>query len=714
MPKLRPVIGVRSWRFVGLLAVLLFALIGLFAGFFNSRAVVANGSTLSFESSAITIPEGQTRLITVTRTGAAILPLTATVIGTPGTADITDYILPNTVEPAFLHKLDGYPRPILAQPDGKIVVGGYFTVTNGVTYTNIARFNPDGSLDNTFINSRVGGSEGELVNIILLPNGKFLVVVKPHFYIDPTPRPRLFRLNSDGSIDSTFTVITQPSGFPVITDVVRQSDGKLLVTGDINGKIAARLFSDGALDTSFNAPTYKDTLFSVKSAAIQSDSKVVLGGANYSQYPDVIANVIRLNADGSLETTFPKAVSHEVYSVLVQPDGKIVAAGNSSRGDTAIARHNPDGSVDTSFPKYPSVYIASLLAQFNGKLIAYFGLTSQQVGIVYLNSDGTVDGFFRYNKNNSALNFYAVGFQADGIVIAGIDFNPVYNSGNFVMPKTDLVRLNPKPTLSWAAGETGTKTFTVTVASDNFAEIDEQFELGLQFTEGGVTSTSPAKMSVTIPGTGVPSQIELVSTPNPSVYGSVVTFTATISPSAATGEIKFREGNVLLGTANLVNGSAVFTTTNLRVGSHVISATYSGNTNYPAGSSNSITQQVSPPDNPFIVTKTTDDGTGNTVGSLSHALKMAGQLQSSSIITFALETGNTITFTGQLQHTVPISTIIDGGATQIILEGGGVAGDGLRLSGNNILRKLWVRNFGGREIVNDGKANKLDAVKVTS
>jgi uncharacterized delta-60 repeat protein len=709
MPKLRPVIGVRSWRFVGLLAVLLFALIGLFAEFFNSRAVVANGSTLSFESSTVTIPEGQTRVITVTRTGAATQPLTATVIATPGTASIADYNLVNTVTPTLLHRLDGYAFKIIPQPDGKILVGGYFTVTNGVTPTNLVRFNPDGSLDNTFSNSGVKDAEGEVRDLLLLPDGKMLVSVR--LFYSPNPRPNFLRLNPNGSVDNTFTIITQTSGFASISRVITQADGKLIVGGGINGKMVTRLFPDGTLDTSFNAPTYTSTQLSVNAIAVQADGKVLLGGYPYGSAPQPRQNVIRLNSDGSFDKFFPKIIGVEVYSLLAQADGKIIVAGGGFPPDNGIGRYNSDGNIDADFPSYPIANVGYLTYRPNGKFaagIGYFG----GGGAIKFNADGSSDGSFRYVQGK--IGVFALNVQSDDRMLAAIDFDYSPSYTTFVMPQTDLVRLDPKPALSWAAGETGTKTFTVTVNADNLAEIDEQFELGLEFTEGGVTSTSTAKVTVTIPGTAAPTPVELVSTPNPSVYGSVVTFTAIVSPSAATGEIKFREGNVLLGTANLVNGSAVFTTTNLRVGSHVISATYSGNTNYPAGSSNSITQQVSPPDNPFIVTKTTDDSTGNTVGSLSHALKMAGQLQSSSIITFALETGNTITFTGQLQHTVPISTIIDGGATQIILEGGGVAGDGLRLSGNNILRKLWVRNFGGREIVNDGKANKLDAIRVTS
>ncbi|MGZ4198799.1 MAG: Ig-like domain repeat protein, partial [Thermoleophilia bacterium] len=83
----------------------------------------------------------------------------------------------------------------------------------------------------------------------------------------------------------------------------------------------------------------------------------------------------------------------------------------------------------------------------------------------------------------------------------------------------------------------------------------------------------------------------LLSCPNPSSYGQCVTFTAMVCPSGATGTVAFYDGSTLLGTAKLGCGSAWLTTSALAVGTHTISAVYSGDTTY-ATSTATLTQTV--------------------------------------------------------------------------------------------------------------------------
>jgi hypothetical protein len=88
------------------------------------------------------------------------------------------------------------------------------------------------------------------------------------------------------------------------------------------------------------------------------------------------------------------------------------------------------------------------------------------------------------------------------------------------------------------------------------------------------------------------STTSLASSPNPSTFGQSVTFTATVSPTAATGPVTFFDGSTSLGTANLIGGRASFSTSSLSVGSHTITATYGGDTNVAGSTSSSITQTV--------------------------------------------------------------------------------------------------------------------------
>jgi hypothetical protein len=82
------------------------------------------------------------------------------------------------------------------------------------------------------------------------------------------------------------------------------------------------------------------------------------------------------------------------------------------------------------------------------------------------------------------------------------------------------------------------------------------------------------------------------SSSNPSAYGSSVTFTATISSTTATGTVTFKDGTTTLGTGTVSSGVATYTTSSLAIGSHSITAVYSGDSNYNTSTSSKLTQTV--------------------------------------------------------------------------------------------------------------------------
>jgi Bacterial Ig-like domain (group 3)/Bacterial Ig-like domain (group 2)/Galactose oxidase, central domain len=105
----------------------------------------------------------------------------------------------------------------------------------------------------------------------------------------------------------------------------------------------------------------------------------------------------------------------------------------------------------------------------------------------------------------------------------------------------------------------------------------------LVLTSIGVTQLALAKTNTTT---------SLSSSANPSTYNSSVTFTATVSPSAATGTVTFKDGSTTLGTGTLSSGKATYKTSSLAVGSHSITAVYGGNSNYNGSTSSVLTQTV--------------------------------------------------------------------------------------------------------------------------
>ena len=84
----------------------------------------------------------------------------------------------------------------------------------------------------------------------------------------------------------------------------------------------------------------------------------------------------------------------------------------------------------------------------------------------------------------------------------------------------------------------------------------------------------------------------LTSAPNPSMSGQSVTFSATVSPSGATGTVQFLDGATLLGTVTLSSGVASLSTSVLSVGSHSMTAVYGGDSNYGTSTSPVLTQTV--------------------------------------------------------------------------------------------------------------------------
>ena len=142
------------------------------------------------------------------------------------------------------------------QPDGKLIIKGSFTHINGVASKNFLRLNPDGSVDPSF---NIGqGFNSSITVFRLLPNGKVLVGGYFTMYNGQSVPP-VVRLNADGSLDQSFVPILNAS--PFIQNLIVQPDGKIVVAGDIfsipTGQFQGivRLNENGSIDNSFNPGT---------------------------------------------------------------------------------------------------------------------------------------------------------------------------------------------------------------------------------------------------------------------------------------------------------------------------------------------------------------------------------------------------------------------------------------------------------------------------
>lgn len=223
------------------------------------------------------------------------------------------------------------------QTDGKIIIAGDFTSYKGVTRNRVARLNSNGSLDTTF---DVGsGADADVRTIVIQSNGK-IVVGGDFTNFGGYFRNHIARLNTNGSLDLTFDpsqAFNQSGGANArIRSMVVRVDDKIVIGGDftvyrtVSRNGIARLNSDGTLDTTFNPGTGVAGLNSfVYGVVIAPDGKVVIGGSFSSVNGFPRASVARLNTNGSLDASFvTTGQAGEVYAVEVQADGKVLVGGD--------------------------------------------------------------------------------------------------------------------------------------------------------------------------------------------------------------------------------------------------------------------------------------------------------------------------------------------------------------------------------------------------
>jgi uncharacterized delta-60 repeat protein len=230
-------------------------------------------------------------------------------------------------------------QAILVLADGRIIVGGRATTTliNNQTITGgfLTRLNSNGSTDNTFS----GGSiNGPVTSLALQPDGKILVGGL-FTLLGGQTRNRIARVNDDGSLDMNFNPALTASGSttPIAGALVVQPDGKIIVGGlfqTIAGQSQtnlARVDENGVFDNTFHPVVAGATFPQIYSIALQTDGKMLVGGLFTTLNGMSRMRAGRLNADGSTDTSFISHANLDVYGVAVQSDGKELAAGYFSQ-----------------------------------------------------------------------------------------------------------------------------------------------------------------------------------------------------------------------------------------------------------------------------------------------------------------------------------------------------------------------------------------------
>jgi uncharacterized delta-60 repeat protein/uncharacterized repeat protein (TIGR01451 family) len=385
--------------------------------------------------------------------GASMVPPVAT----PGDA--------NRVHPGA----DSVVYDLAVQPDDKTVIVGDFLSFNATIRNRIARLNVNGSLDTSF--NPGSGANDFIGAVALMGSGQFVIGGGFSSY-NGTPRVRVARLNGNGSLDNSFSAGDGSDGS--VWALAVQPDGKVIIGGEFTSVAGvtrthiARLNTNGVLDATFDpGPNGPDG--TVWAVVLQPDGKVIIGGEFHVIAGQTVGGIARLNADGTLDTSFFPGAGTDgtVYSLALQPDGKVVVGGDFSLLDfnprNNLTRLNSDGSLDTTFDPGSrgaegtvySITVAGGSLYVGGSFLSFNG--THRLGLVRLFPDGTVDtGFLDTSYNQFAglhrVRFsdppgivFAAGIQTDGnVMIAGsfeqvgggqassqVRFDPAYPTNTF-------------------------------------------------------------------------------------------------------------------------------------------------------------------------------------------------------------------------------------------------------------------------------------------
>lgn len=332
-------------------------------------------------------------------------------------------------------------RSTAVQPDGKVLVGGDFTMILGQPRNNIARLNADGTLDAGFNPNADLGVDC----MVLQPDGK-IIVAGAFSQIGGTARAKLVRLNPDGKVDTGFNPgELQRNGGDGgrVWTVLVLPDARILIGGDftsvggVTRNYLARLNSNGTLDTGFDARVDWDTFGSVHGLARYTDGRLVFGGGFTSVAGQRRNHLARMSASGVLDATYDPNVTAasagdfaSVDALAIQADGRVVIAGDFGmvggvRRDR-IARITTDGGLDAGFTAAipESGGVSSLALQADGRIVVggAFGWVNDQARnfAARLNSDGSLDsGFAPYLLDGSVSS---VSLLKSGSILAGGDF----------------------------------------------------------------------------------------------------------------------------------------------------------------------------------------------------------------------------------------------------------------------------------------------------
>lgn len=563
----------------------------------------------------------------------------------------TSYPVANNQNPSIaVGDFNGDGKPDLATPttfEGIAVLlgngdGTFQTATYWFgDYPNsvvIADFNGDGKADLAF-----GDSDDGVVTLLGNGDGTFTQSFKYAAPSDPTiavgdfngdGKPDLAFSNQVsgyagillGNGDGTFTAGglyadgTNLNGWASVAVADFNGDGKADIAVIESGSNLVNVFlgnGDGTLQAPLSFATGTKPIC-VTAGDFNGDGKPDLAVVNHSSGN---VSVLLGNGDG----TFQTAVAYTAGSALEY--AAVADYNGDGRADLATVSETGTDTLDVLLAAAPVISTTTKLASSPNP--STYGQTVTLTATV---SPSTVTGTVTFNHGSTSLgtgqlNNGIATLTTSTLSVGSHSLTAAYEGGNgatgstspaviqMVNPvsTTTVLTSSPNPSI-YRQNVTLTATVSPSTATGTVTFYHGNTSLGTGTLKSGVATLVLATLSLgshsltaayggdandaASSSTPVIQVVQnttatiLTSSPNPSVSGEKVTFTATVTPSTATGTVTFYHGSTVLGTGTLSGGVATYKTTTLPVGTHALTATYGGDADDEASTSPVIYQVV--------------------------------------------------------------------------------------------------------------------------
>jgi len=442
-------------------------------------------------------------------------------------------------------------------------------------------------------------------------------------------------LNGTGTSTITGAVAAMPepttygSSFTLITTVT-PSSGTTAPTGTVNFSIDGTIVAPNVLLTPSGSSATASYAVTTSTYAVGTHSLTAAysGDSNYSAATFTGTHTVTLDTTTSLLTL------NVPPSTVFSPAPETVYYGQDFNAQGSVAVTGPGALTGTiDFYDGTSLICALPIVQTNCTTVN----DNFDAGIHPMTASYTGDA--TNGPSTSPPAVLTILPDTTTTTLTGGTPNPQYvglpvtftavSTGNYAPPTGTVDFYDSAAMLGSGAlvpsttNNSSTATFTTSTLGVGTHQINAGLAASLDFL--GSSSTNYAQ--VILPNiVAVPSIVTLTSSLNPSLFGQTVSFTAAVTstpalPQPPTGTLNFYDGSTLLGTSSVATGGlATFNIATLAVGTHIVSAQYSGDTYYAAQASNVIIQVVNPAysgpadfnftvtQNPFVV------GVGLTTG----------------------------------------------------------------------------------------------------